>query len=153
MYSPPRFLDCQSTLPKKCRQIYPPPPRNGYLRATPPCHHYAQEVWRLLEYIIVRMGWYFNVRKTGTQLPKAPSNLPSAAGKRLLWGNTPVPVLCTRASQLLTLDCTINSIEIGWYLMSRTRLSSYIFNINHWCHVCTLHSSAPKQKMLTSQLD
>ena len=46
-YSPPRFLDCQSTLPKKCRQIYPPPPRNGYLRATPPCHHYVQEVWRL----------------------------------------------------------------------------------------------------------
>ena len=43
-YSPPRFLDCQSTLPKKCRQICPPPPRNGYLRATPPCHHCEQEV-------------------------------------------------------------------------------------------------------------
>ena len=125
-YSPPRFLDCQSTLPKKCRQIYPPPPRNGYLRATPPCHHYAQEVWRLLEYIIVKMGWYFNVRKTGTQLPKAPSNLPSAAGKRLLWGNTPVPALCTRASQLLTLDCTINSIEIGWYLMSEDHAQDFL---------------------------
>ena len=148
----PWFLDCKSTLPKKCRQIYPLPPRNSYLRATPPCHHYAQEVWRLLEYIIVKMGWYFNVRKTGTQLPKAPSNLPSAAGKRLLWGNTPVPVLCTRASQLLTLECTINSIEIGWYLMSRTRLSSYIFNITHWCHVCSLHSSAPNKRCLHHNL-
>ena len=75
---------------------------------------------------MARMGWYFNVRKTGTQLPKVPSNLPSAAGKRLLWGNTPVPALCTRASQLLTLDCTINSIEIGWYLMSEDHAQDFL---------------------------
>ena len=76
-----------------------------------------------VHHIVVKMGWYFNVRKTGTQLP---SNLPSAAGKRLLWGNNSVPALCTSASQLLILDCTINSIEIGWYLMSEDHTQDFL---------------------------
>ena len=40
--------------------------------------------------------------KQALNCQKVPSNLPAAAGNQLLCCNTPVPALCTRASQFLS---------------------------------------------------